>query len=216
MTAQPRFRDRTDAGGWLAVRLSALALRQPVVLALPRGGIQVAAEVARHLRAPFDVLVARRITHPEKEDLVLGAVAEGDLVAVTDAAHEGDLDRAQIQRLAEEARREVRRMVHAYRGERQLPDVRGRDVVLVDDGMESGASAEAALKTLRRRNPSRLVLAVPVCAETSHTRLTLLADDIICVLTPPESPYGHWYDDLSLSTDEELLALLPRSGRAAT
>lgn len=216
MTPTPRFRDRQDAGGWLSVRLSALSLRQPVVLALPRGGIQVAAEVARNLRAPFDVIVARKLSHPEKPDVVLGAVAEGDVVALTPDAHADGLERADVQRLAEEARREVHRLVLAYRGERPLPDVRGRDVVLVDDGMESGASAEAALKALRRRNPTRLVLAVPVCSESSHGRLTALADDVICVLTPPDAPFAHWYDDLSPSTDEQLLALLSGSGPALT
>jgi predicted phosphoribosyltransferase len=211
MTDEPRFRDRRDAGGWLAVRLSALALRHPVVLALPRGGIHVGAEVARALRAPFDVCVVARITHPDKEDLALGAVAEGDVVVLTEDAHRSGLERAVLQDLAEQARREVRRRVVAYRGERQLPDLRGRDVVLVDDGMETGITAEAALKSLRRQRPSRLVLAVPVCAEDSHARLGRVADDVICVLTPPDSPFRSWYDELAEATDEQVLELLSGS-----
>ena len=192
------------------MRLTALALRQPLVLALPRGGVPVAAEVARRLHLPFDVLVTRKITHPDDPETVLGAVAEGDVVSLTE--HARRLERQELQELADQARAEVYRLVAAYRRGRRLPDIRGRDVVLVDDGMETGVSAEAALKALRQRNPARLVLAVPVCAETSHSRLTALADDVICVLTPPDSPFTHWYDDFAPATDEQILALLPTVG----
>lgn len=208
MSTQPRFRDRKDAGGWLAVRLSALALHQPVVVAMPRGGIPVAAEVARHLHASFDVLAVRKFADPDRDDLVLGAVAEGDVVVLTEHARRNG-DRARVQALAEEARREVRRLVSAYRPGRRLPEMRGRDVVLVDDGMDTGVTAEVALKALRQRNPLRLVLAVPVCVEDAHGRLSALADDVICVLTPSGSPFSSWYDDCSPATDEQLLALLP-------
>src|SRR5436305_11195723 len=172
------FRDRRHAGRQLAVRHSALNLSEPVVLGLPRGGVPVAAEVAASLDAPVDVFVARKIGAPGHEELGIGAVAEGsDMPVVTGIAARLGLRPADVERLAARARAELGRRVTAYRGNRPLPDVRGKDVVLVDDGLATGVTAEAALRSLRRLGPGRLILAVPVCARETAARLAPLADD---------------------------------------
>jgi len=209
------FRDRRHAGRQLAVRLSALNLSEPVVLGLPRGGVPVAAEVAASLDAPVDVFVARKIGAPGHEELGIGAVAEGSAdPVVTDIAARLGLRPADVEILAARARAELGRRVTAYRGDRPLPDVSGKEVVVVDDGLATGVTAEAALRSLRRLGPRRLILAVPVCAREPAARLGALADDVICAETPALFyAVGEWYEDFSQTTDEEVLDIL--DGRAA-
>ena len=202
-----RFRDRSDAGRQLAQRLSYLDLPDPLVLGLPRGGIPVAAEVARVLGAALDVFVARKIGAPGHEEFGIGAVAEGsEELVLTDFAVLLGLDHAELRALADRERVEVERRVRFYRGERELPDIKGRDIVLVDDGLATGVTAEAALRSLRRRGPGRLILAAPVCAPDSAARLRPFADDVVCVTEPPVLvAVGRWYDDFRQTTDAEVL-----------
>jgi putative phosphoribosyl transferase len=157
-----RFRDRVDAGRALAELLSTTQLTDPVVLGLPRGGMPVAAEVATLLGAQFDVFVARKVGAPGHEELGIGAVAEGsDEVVVTDTARQLGIGTEEMAALAARAREELERRVDAYRGGRELPGLTGRDVVLVDDGLATGVTAQAALGALTRHRPRRLILAVP-------------------------------------------------------
>ncbi|MFE5405495.1 phosphoribosyltransferase [Streptomyces sp. NPDC056580] len=209
-----RFRDRAEAGRALARPLGDLRdrgeLPDPVVLALPRGGIAVAVPVARALGAPLDVLVVRKIGAPHHEEFAVGALAAGD-PPLFDAATLGRLGLSE-ERLApvvERERRELARRERRYRGDRPPPELRGRTVIVVDDGLATGATARAALRHVRRREPARLVLAVPVGAPDSLDSLAAEADTIVC----PHRPAAFWavgqfYDDFGQLTDADVLDAL--------
>jgi putative phosphoribosyl transferase len=205
-----RFRDRAEAGRNLADEVARLDLDEPVVLALPRGGVPVGAQVAARLRAPFDVFVTRKIGAPHQREFGIGAVAEGGtVVADHDALAALGLSAAGFERLAEEERAELDRRVRRYRGDRPMVEVAGRDVVLVDDGLATGVTAEAALRALRGRGPRSLVLAVPVGAPDTVRRLATVADEVVCVHAPAQfSAVGLWYDVFDQTSDEEVVALL--------
>ncbi|MFL6204088.1 MAG: phosphoribosyltransferase [Acidimicrobiales bacterium] len=206
-----RFRDRADAGRQLADRLPS-GLVDPIVLALPRGGVPVAGEVAARLAAPLDVLVARKIGAPGHEELGIGAIAEGGAMVASDLVRALRLSSDEFEALARRERVELERRVDRYRaGRRRLP-VRGRDVVLVDDGLATGVTAEAALLDLRAEAPRRLVLAVPVCSTDTARRLVPPADEVVWVLAPRDLvAVGVWYDDFTQTTDAEVVALLDRA-----
>lgn len=211
-----RFRDRRDAGRQLAELISTSELRDPVVLALPRGGVPVAFEVAQTLGAPLDVLVARKIGAPRQPELGIGAVAEGGARVVDQelARHLG-LSEAEVDALAEGALAELERRVHAYRGERSLPPLAGRDVIVVDDGVATGGTAEAALAAVRAQRAARVVLAVPVCSPDTVRRLARVADQVVSVLTPDQlTAVGQWYEDFTQTTDAEVRDLLEAAARA--
>ena len=207
-----RFRDRADAGARLAGPVAALGLTDPVVLALPRGGVPVAYAVAAALGAPLEVFVARKVGAPGHPEYGIGAVAEGGGVVANAAALRSlRLAEDEFAELADDARMELDRRVRRYRGGRPLPEVRGRDVVLVDDGLATGVTAEAALRALRAQAPRRLVLAVPVCAPATARRLVPPADAVVYVLAPETfTAVGRWYDDFDQTRDEEVLELLGR------
>jgi putative phosphoribosyl transferase len=208
-----RFQDRTDAGRQLAERLAPLELTDPVVLALPRGGVPVAVEVASTLDAPLEVFVARKVGAPGRPEFGIGAVAEGDgVVANEDIVQLLGLGSEEWDGLVAAERRELERRVDRYRGGRPLPELRGRDVVLIDDGLATGVTAEAALRALRSCEPRRLLLAVPACAPETAARLSAVADDVICVIAPPDFvAVGQWYERFDQTTDSQVLALLQRS-----
>lgn len=211
------FTDRRQAGRQLAEGLAALELRDPVVLALPRGGVPVAAEVARALGAPLDVIVARKIGAPGHPELGIGAVAEGGEAMFSGHADLLRVGPHQRERLVEQERREVDRRVARYRGGRPLPAVTGREVVVVDDGLATGVTAGAALRALRRLRPSRLVLAVPVCAPDTADELSTVADEVVCCQRPHDlRAVGLWYDDFTQTSDEEVLELLAGAALRST
>jgi len=209
-----RFRDRREAGRALAERLTAQQsagdLPDPVVLALPRGGVPVGDEIARALNAPLDVVVARKIGAPFQPELGVGAVA-GDEPPLYDPAILGHLGlrEEELAPVAERERAEVRRREELYRGGRPPVRLAGRSAVLVDDGLATGATARAALHTVRRARPARIVLAVPVAAPEAADYFTGQVDDFVCLYRPRGfGAVGFWYDNFSQLTDDEVLDVL--------
>jgi len=206
------FRDRSDAGRRLAVDLAGVGLVEPVVLALPRGGVPVGFEVAGRLKAPLDVFVARKIGAPGQPEFGIGAVAEGGVAVSTSAVGQLGISSAQFQALAAAEHVDVDRRVERYRPGRECLDISGRDAVLVDDGLATGVTAEAALHALRARHPRRLLLAVPVAAPEAVDRLRPLTEGVVCVELPGDlRAVGDWYHDFRQTSDEEVIELLTRS-----
>jgi predicted phosphoribosyltransferase len=205
------FRDRTDAGRALARRLRPYANRPDVlVLALPRGGVPVAYEVARALGAPLDVFLVRKLGVPGQEELAMGAIATGGTRVLNDEVVGAlQIPDEVIDSVAEAEWRELERRGRAYRGDRPLPEVRGRTVILIDDGLATGTTMRAAVAALRRQGPKRIVVAVPVAAVSSCEEFRDLVDDVLCVQTPePFYAVGSWYEDFSQTSDAEVHALL--------
>ena len=216
------FRDRTDAGRRLAAKLTAYAGRPDVVvLALPRGGVPVGAQVARQLGVPLDVYLVRKLGVPGQEELALGAIASGGVRVLNEAlVRELGLSAAMIDALAERERPELERRERLYRGDRTLPDVSDRVVILIDDGLATGASMRAAVEALRTHHPAKLVVAVPVAAPETCAAFESLADEVTCAVTPePFYAVGLWYDHFDQTTDDEVRTLLDhaaaRTSRAA-
>jgi predicted phosphoribosyltransferase len=206
-----KFPNRAVAGGLLAKRLTAYSGRTDVlVLALPRGGVPVAFEVARALNAPLDVLVVRKLGVPGRKELAMGAIASGGGCALNeDVIQALDIPHQQIQAVAAEEARELNRRELVYRGDRPAPEVRNRTVLLVDDGLATGATMRAALAALRRLEPARIVVAVPTAAPSTFAQLAVQADDCICMITPdPFYAVGVWYDDFAQTTDDQVCELL--------
>lgn len=212
MAERPRFAGRQEAGRLLAVRVAALRLRDPVIYALPRGGVPVAAEVADALHAPLDLVLVRKIGAPGQPELALGAVVDGAapemvlnpaIVAATGATDDF-IAAARQRELVEIERRRLR-----YLAGRSPIDPAGRDVVVVDDGIATGATARAALHALRRRGAARLVLATPVAPAETLRALRAEADEIICLSEPaPFYGVGLFYRDFHQLTDDEVIGLL--------
>jgi erythromycin esterase-like protein/predicted phosphoribosyltransferase len=206
-----RFRDRADAGRQLAARLSAYAHRSDVlILALPRGGVPVAAEVAAALGAPLDVFLVRKLGVPGHPELAMGAIATGGVKVLNeDLILDLRIPPALVEQVAVRERLELERRDRQYRGSRRAPVVRDRTVILVDDGLATGSTMEAAIIALRRETPSSIVVAAPVGARETCERLRRHADEVVCVATPePFSAVGAWYEDFSQTTDEEVTWLL--------
>jgi predicted phosphoribosyltransferase len=204
------YRDRADAGRRLAEALEAYRDGPTVVLGLPRGGVVVAAPVAEALGAELGVLVVRKLGTPHREELAMGAVAEGGVRVLNPDVIEGlGISPDAVDAATERELAEVGRRVHRYRGGRPLPALEDRTVVIVDDGLATGMTAEAALRSLAAHAPRRLILAVPVCAPTSREAMTPFADEVVCPLEPPAfAAVGTWYDDFHQVTDDEVLACL--------
>ena len=209
------FKDRGDAGRQLAAVVNRLRLVDPLVLALPRGGVPVAAEVARALHAPLDLLIVRKIGAPGQPELAVAAVAEGDPPTVAVDEHTSrmtDADDAYIEREARTQRAEIERRRKTYRRGRPRLGVAGKSVVVVDDGIATGSTVRAALQALRRMRPARLVLAVPVAPADTISELSPLVDDVVCLSQPAHfRSVGTYYADFHQVDDEEVIALLDAS-----
>lgn len=210
-----RFRDRADAGRRLASQLVGRpGLADAVVLALPRGGVPVAREIADALGADLDVMVVRKLGVPGHEELAMGAIASGGVRIMNDEVL-GMLyiPEAEIERVVAREQAELERRERAYRGSRPAPQVRGRVAILVDDGVATGSTIRAAIAALRRREPARIVVAIPVAPPDVCEALRQEADEVICLLTPePFAAISIWYDRFPQLSDDDVRALLHRGG----
>src|SRR5947207_2663605 len=210
------FRDRIDAGRKLAEKLASYRNQAGViVLALPRGGVPVGFEVAQALGAPLDVFLVRKLGVPGHEELAMGAIATGGVRVMNDQVLQILPITSQIvDRVAAEEQRELERRERLYRDSRSAPDVRGRTVILVDDGLATGSTMRAAVTALRQLGPTRIVVAVPVASPETCDELRAEVDEVVCAVTPePFYAVGLWYRDFSQTTDEEVRALLERARR---
>lgn len=211
------FNDRADAGRKLADHLMAYANRPDVlVLALPRGGVPVAYEVARKLNAPLDVFLVRKLGVPGHEEMAMGAIASGGVRVLNYAVvRELGISEMEIRAVAAQEQRELERREAAYREGRPAPQVRGKTVLLVDDGVATGASMRAAAEALKAQAPNEVVVAVPVSSAEVCQVFEQIVDDVVCVATPePFYAVGLWYRDFSQTTDEEVRELLARAYEA--
>jgi putative phosphoribosyl transferase len=210
------FRDRRHAGRLLARALTRYANRPDVlVLALPRGGVPVACEVARELDALLDIFLVRKLGVPGQPEFAMGAIASGGIrVLDRELVHRFGVSDVEIEAVEAQELRELERRERAYRGDRPAPEVAARTVILVDDGVATGASLKAAIAALRRRAPASIVAAVPVAPPSTRRELEALADEVVCVATPePFVAVGNFYDDFAPTEDEEVRALLDRAAR---
>jgi putative phosphoribosyl transferase len=207
-----RYEDRSSAGRALGAELQKLGLKRPVVFALPRGGVPVAYEVAKTLKAPLDLVLVRKIGAPWQQELAIGSVADGDapdIVFNDDILRSLGISHAQVETAAKNELREIERRRELYLKGRAPIALEGREAVLVDDGIATGATLKVAVRAVRRRSPSRVIVAAPVGAPDSVAELRRLADDVVCLSTP-EGFYaiGVYYDDFHQLTDSEVAGLL--------
>jgi len=210
------FRNRREAGHLLAAHLREYADRSDVlVLALPKGGVPVAAEVAYALRAPLDVLVVRKIGVPWNPELAVGAIASGGMMVLDIPAIDHlDLTHAQLDPVISAERAELARRERVFRIGHPFPALEGQVVILVDDGLATGATMQAAVAAVKTKGPARVVVAVPVASVPAYYALESLVDRVVCLEAPePFLGVGAWYEDFSQTTDEEVLSLLAQ-GRA--
>lgn len=216
MWYQPKFSNRIEAGRFLASKLGGVYANRSdvIILALPRGGVPVAFEVARALRAPLDVFIVRKLGVPGQEEFGFGAIASGGVSVVNESLVRAlRLSESLIERIAEREQRELERRERLYRGERPAHDLKGKTVIIVDDGLATGASMRAAIEAVKKQLPKKVIVAVPVasrqtCEELKH------AADVWCVCAKTPEPFygvGMWYEDFSQTTDEEVVNLLSQA-----
>lgn len=205
------YRDRSEAGQVLATMLKHYADRQDVlVLALPRGGVPVAYEVAKALHAPLDVFLVRKLGVPGHEELAMGAIATGGVRVINqEVVRMLHIPDEVIDAVTAREQQELRRREHLYRDDLPPPHVQGRTVILIDDGLATGSTMRAAVAALRQQHPARIVVAVPVAAPSTCSELQAEVDEIICAYTPePFYGVGFWYEDFSQISDKEVHDLL--------
>lgn len=207
------FKDRTDAGRKLATRLTRYADREDVlVLALPRGGVPVAYEVAKELKAPLDIFLVRKLGVPGHEELAMGAIASGGVRVINEElVNYLGIPKQVIEAIAAVEQRELERRALAYRDNRPPPDIKDRITILIDDGLATGSTMRAAAASLRLQKPQRIVVAVPVSSPETCDEFRGEVDEIVCAVTPRNfQGVGLWYDDFSQTSDEEVRELLTR------
>lgn len=213
------FRDRPHAGQRLAVELLKYRGSDPLVLALPRGGVPVGYEIARSLSAPLEVIGVRKIGSPHQPELGVGAIVDGQEPQVLldeSLCASLHLSRADLEPVIEREREEMRRREEAYRGGRPATPVAGRIVIVVDDGVATGSTLRAVIEALRGRRAGQIVVAAPVAAPEALRRLQLLADEVICLHAPAWfRAVGQFYENFSATTDEEVVRLLKESSVGA-
>lgn len=211
------FRDRSEAGQRLGGQLMEFANRNAFVLALPRGGVPVAFEVAGALQAPMDVLVVRKLGAPGQEQLAMGAIASGGIRILNwEVVRALAISTQQIDDVVAREARELQRREQAYRGNRKRAGVQGRTVILVDDGLATGSTMLAAIATLRHESPRQIVVAVPVAPPSTCAEIEKQADRVVCLYSPEKFlSVGEWYLNFSQTSDEEVRELLNRAAERA-
>jgi putative phosphoribosyl transferase len=216
MSSPRKFRDRSEAGRLLGERVTYLKSEQPIVLALPRGGVPVAFEVAQALHGPLDVLLVRKLGVPFHPELAFGAIGEDDTqVLNTELVQRLGISREGIAAVARRERAELLRRVALYRGNRAPLELVGRTVVIVDDGLATGATARVAVEVARARGAKRIIIAVPVSPPEVAAELERLADEVISLQLPTQfQAVGEWYEDFNQTTDDEVTSLLRKSSNA--
>lgn len=211
-TERPLYEDRADAGRVLATRLRHFhSDSDALILALPRGGVPVALEISRELEIPMNLLIVRKLGVPGQEELAMGAVASGDIVVLNRAViHQLRIPKEQVTDAIRRERLELARREQEFRG--GSPELRDRKIILVDDGLATGSTMQAAVQAVRSQSPRNVTVAVPVAAAESCARLRAEVDALICVATPPEfGSVGAFYRNFSQTTDAEVRALLDRA-----
>ncbi len=209
------FKDRYEAGKKLAEALSAYEGRTDVaVLALPRGGVPVGYELAKALNAPLDIFLVRKLGVPGHEELAMGAIASNDVMVLNEGIINAyGISERTLETVASRERSEMRRREVLYRGDRPRLDVRGKSVILVDDGFATGASMRAAVTAVRGQRPSYVVVAVPTAPPETCESFEAVVDEVVCLITPqPFAAVGYWFEDFSQTTDEEVRELLEEAG----
>lgn len=212
MTA--KFRNRTEAGQMLASMLAIYANRSDVtILALPRGGVPVAFEVAKALQVPMDVCLVRKLGVPEHQELAMGAIAINDVLVINQSIVEKlNISQAKIDRAIALEKQELARRDRMYRGDRPFPSLGDLTVILIDDGIATGATLRAAISAIRQSNPAEIIVAVPVAPKSTCTELLSEADRVICLKKPELlNSISAWYEDFSQTTDAEVNQLLAKS-----
>lgn len=207
------FANRQEAGKKLGSELLKYRGKNPYILAMPRGGVPIGFEVAEVLNAPLDVIVVRKIGLSSNLEYGIGAIAEGGIKILDSAAIEAlDIDEEEINATLQLEEKELKRRAKTYRDGRPLPDLKNRTVILVDDGMATGITAKAAIEAVRKLNPHKVVLAIPVCALDTIDGLKKMADEVICLATPFEfMAVGAWYKDFAQISDQEVVDLLHKA-----
>ncbi|MBE9205729.1 phosphoribosyltransferase [Nostoc sp. LEGE 06077] len=209
-----KFRDRRDAGKILAKRITAYTNSQDLlVLALPRGGVPVAYEIANSLNTPLDICLVRKLGVPDQEELAMGAIASGGVRVLNyDVINSLGIDSKIIDNVAIKELQELQRRDRAYRGDQPLPKIKNRTVILVDDGIATGSTMRAAIAIVKQQQPQRLIVAVPVAAPITYKELQAEVDEVVCLVMPESlCAIGLWYEDFSQTTDVEVRYLLAQS-----
>ena len=213
-----RYRDRRQAGKALALELAGYVGRDDVVvLALPRGGVPVAFEVAQALHAPLDVFLVRKLGVPRHEELAMGAIASGGVCVLNEeVVRQLGIDATSIDAVAAREQAELHRREQLYRQGRPDLDLESKTVIVVDDGLATGSTMRAAIVALRKLAPARVIVAVPIAAAETCRALRVIADEVVCTVTPyPFGGVGAWYEDFSQTEDDEVRLLLAQAGRNA-
>ncbi|MBI3894826.1 MAG: phosphoribosyltransferase [Acidobacteria bacterium] len=210
------FRNRAEAGRLLAKKLAATSnLPDRLILALARGGVPVGFEIAKAISVPLDVFVVRKLGVPGQEELAMGAIASGGVRVLYDEVVQGlGISGSEIERIAAQEQQELERRERLYRHDSPALDVRGRTVILVDDGLATGTTMRAAITALRKQFPARLIVAVPVAPPSTVQELKQEVEDVVCLLMPESfSAISQWYEEFPQTSDEEIRELLERAAR---
>lgn len=209
------FKDREEAGRRLAKLLDRYRRKNPLILALPRGGVVVGYEVAKALDAAFDILISRKIGAPFNKEFGIGAISEGNIVVLNSKIiKELGIPKKTLENLIDAEREEIKRRIHLYRGNRPVIPVYNKTVIIVDDGLATGVTAEAAIESIAKLKPKKIIFATPVCSEQAAKTIRTYIESVVCILTPYDlSAIGNYYKTFPQVTDEEVLDIMKKRAK---